>query len=198
MDGKTTIDGRGDLTPGDDIPLRFNPEGVEGETEAPRLRRAPSSNCLYWPQIFSREVKRSFKTASLDLSWALSASTDCAKTWSAISRMDVTRGSNWLSWAYKSCDWYVRIFSQRNPITMILYIFCFITWNFVSWAFSCLLPTVKSIGSALWMSASVLSNQLTKSRMVRWYSSFYTWKRRERVSSCYWNCQIKYLHEGRL
>jgi hypothetical protein len=100
------MDGRGDLQPGDDIPLKFNPDGVDGETEAPRLRNAPSSNCLYWAQIFSKEVKRSFKTTNLDLSRALSASTDWAKTWSAISRIDVTRGSNWLSWAYKSYDWY--------------------------------------------------------------------------------------------
>lgn len=70
--------------------------------EAPRLRKAPSSICLYWPQILSKEDKRSFNTASLDLSWALSASADWAKTWSAISRIDVTRGSNWLSWACKS------------------------------------------------------------------------------------------------
>jgi hypothetical protein len=70
------MEGRGDLQPGEDIPLKFKPDGVDGDTEAPRLRKAPSSNCLYWPHIFSKEVKRSFKTANLDLSCALSASTD--------------------------------------------------------------------------------------------------------------------------
>ena len=86
----------GVLLPAEDG-LRFKPEGVEGDMEAPRLRKAPSSSCLYWPQILNREVRRSFSTANLDLSCVLSAAADCAKTWSAISRIDVTRGSNWLS-----------------------------------------------------------------------------------------------------
>jgi hypothetical protein len=46
-DGKTTMEGRGDLPPGEDIPLKFKPEGVDGDMEAPRLRKAPSNNCLY-------------------------------------------------------------------------------------------------------------------------------------------------------
>ena len=75
-DGRTIMEGRGDLVPGEDIPLKFKPEGVEGDVEAPRLRKAWSSNCLYWPHIFSREVKRSFNTANFDLSCALSVSTD--------------------------------------------------------------------------------------------------------------------------
>lgn len=141
---------------------------MDGDTIAPRLRKAPSSSCLYWPQILIREVNRSFRTANLDLSWVLSAAADWAKTWSAISRIDVTRGSNWLSWACKS-------FRKKSTIVnknWSHFRSYQVTWNFVSWAFSCFVFTVRSIGSALCMSASVLSSHATRSRMVRWYSSF--------------------------
>ena len=92
--GRTTIDRCGEPPSSGEGLFRFKPEGVEGDNEAPRLRRAPSSSCVYCMHINSREESRSPSNANLDRNWVLSVAADWAKTWSAISRIDVTRGSN--------------------------------------------------------------------------------------------------------